>query len=395
MSRAVVAETDCFAAEARGNIWAAEGLKRPCGAPVPHPIMRIADRYVLVEALGPFAVSLAAFVVLITGHMLFNVVEVIVEHGVPLPSVLRFVALQVPGAAVMALPVSTLMGCSLAVNRLASDNEVVAMRVGGVGLGRILVPMWLMGLLASGVTLAVSEGAVPWSRRQAEELVREMVLRRQSLAFEPGKFTDTGQGIAVFVGESSPNRGELRDVMVFQKQPDDVPMVFWARRAVFRGERLYPMDADLYYFDGTGLTTLHSAGMEVDLRQVAAGPSGVHGTLGLSEMSLRELAEERDRLEATREGAGRSYAMEMQSRLAMAASCLVFAVIAGPVTLRFARGQSLVGIMAALIITFVYFLVMIWTRTLGEGGVLPVPVAAWAQNALFIAAAALGLHRLR
>ncbi len=346
--------------------------------------------------MGPFLVALLAFIVLITGHMLFTVVEVIVQHGVPLPSVLRFVVLQIPNAAVMALPVATLMGASLAVNRLASDHEVVAMRAGGVSLARMLVSIWVLGLFASGATLALSEGAVPWSREQAAHLVRDMVLRQQSLAFEPGKFTDTGQRFHVYVGDRSPEAQELRDVLLFYElQPGQSPDIFVAPRAVFRGDRLYPIDPIYYNFDGEGLTTLHSTMVEVDLRQIARSATmGIPGPTGMAEMTLRQLEEERSRREERREGSGRSYAMEIHSRLAMALSCLVFAVLAGPVTLRFARGQSLVGVMAAMIITFGYFLIMIWTRTLGEGGVLPVSVAAWAQNAVLLTAAAWGIWRL-
>lgn len=357
--------------------------------------MRIVDRYILGEALGPFAVALGAFIVLITGHMLFTVVEVIVEHGVPLPSVLRFVALQVPGAAVLALPVATLMGCALATNRLASDNEIVAMRAGGLSLARALVPLMGLGALASVATLTINETAVPWSRHEAEALVRDMVLRRQSLAFEPGRFTDTGQGITIFVGEPSPVPGELRDLMVFQSQSGDWPMLATAPSAVFRGDRLYPVGTRFYYFDGNGLTTLRSASVEIDLRQIGTGSTRLAGPTGMSEMSLRDLRAEYRRQEELAPGSGRSYALEIQARLAMAASCFVFAVLAGPVTLRFGRGQSLIGILSAMVITFVYFLVMIWTRALGEGGVLPPVVAAWAQNVVLLAAATIGIYRLR
>ena len=182
--------------------------------------MRIVDRYVLSEALGPFLVALGAFIVLVTGHMLFQVVEVIVEHGVPLPSVLRFIALQVPNATVMALPVATLMGCSLAVNRLSSDHEIVAMRTGGMSLARMMLPMWGLGIIASIATFAISEAAVPWSRAQAEALVREMVLGRQSLAFEPNQFTDTGQGITIYVNDRVAEREELRDVLILTQAVD-------------------------------------------------------------------------------------------------------------------------------------------------------------------------------
>ncbi len=357
--------------------------------------MRIADRYVLTEALGPFLVALGAFVILITGHMLFQVVEVIVEHGVPLPSVLRFVALQVPHALVMALPVSVLMGCSLAVNRLASDHEIVSMRAGGMSFARMMAPMWGLGVVATLATLAVSEAAVPWSRAEAESLIREMVLRRQSLAFEPGQFTDTGQGLHIYVGDRVAGEQELRDVLIFMMQRNDYPLLFAADRAVFRGERLYPLSPKLLFFDGESVTR-RGAGVAGPLGPVARGGGGViSGPLGMGEMTIRDLRAEYEMREEQAAGAGRSWALEMHSRLAMAVSCLVFAALAGPVTLRFARGQSLVGVMVAMVVTFGYFLVMIWTRQLGEAGALPVAVAAWAENVILIAAAALGLHRLR
>ncbi|HCA46275.1 MAG TPA: hypothetical protein DEP45_02630 [Armatimonadetes bacterium] len=358
--------------------------------------MRIVDRYILSEALGPFLVALGAFIVLVTGHMLFQVVEVIVEHGVPLPSVLRFIALQVPNATVMALPVATLMGCSLAVNRLSSDHEVVAMRTGGMSLARMMLPMWGLGIIASVATFAIGEAAVPWSRAQAEALVREMVLGRQSLAFEPNQFTDTGQGITIYVNDRIAEREELRDVLIFMTQPADYPMLFLAERAVFRGDVLYPINPRFYFFDGQSLTTQRSAGATIDLREVVTGAAGaLRGPLGMAEMTVRDLLSEFRMREEQSPGSGRSFILEAHTRLAMAVSCLVFAALAGPVTLRFARGQSLVGVMAAMIITFGYFLVMIWTRTLGENGALPVPVAAWIQNAALFAAALVGLYRLR
>ncbi len=44
--------------------------------------MTILDRYIIGETLRPLAMALLAFVTLLTGHMLFRVVEMIVEHGV-------------------------------------------------------------------------------------------------------------------------------------------------------------------------------------------------------------------------------------------------------------------------------------------------------------------------
>ena len=354
--------------------------------------MTMLDRYIIGETLRPLAMALLAFVTLLTGHMLFRVVEMIVEHGVPLPSVLHFVALQVPGAAVMALPMSLLMAACLAVNRLAADHEVTAIRAGGVSLVRTLAPIWALGIAATIAAFAINEGLVPQCRTEAERLVREMVLRRQSLAFEPGRFTTTGEGIYFYVGERG-ERGELLDVMIFQQQGADSPLLIAARRAVFRDDHLYPLSPRTYFFDRTqGPTVIASGSVDVDLRQVSRAAASTPGSYGISEMPMGELLAARDRAEVEAAGAGRSYSVELHSRLALVASCLVFAILAGPVTLRFARGQSLVGVMATLIIAFGYFLVMLWMRTLGEAGTLPVVVAAWGQN---VALAVIGLVWLR
>ena len=82
--------------------------------------MKHLDRYVLAEILVPWVVGLATFVVMITCHMLFTVVDQIVQHGVGMPSVLKFMALQVPFALTLSLPAATLLATSLALNRLAS-----------------------------------------------------------------------------------------------------------------------------------------------------------------------------------------------------------------------------------------------------------------------------------
>lgn len=357
--------------------------------------MSILDRYIIGEVLRPFFVALGAFVILLTGHMLFQVVEVIVEHGVPLPSVLRFVALQVPGAAVMALPMSMLLGACLAVNRLASDQELTAMRAGGASLVRAMLPIWVLGVFATVATFAVNEGLVPRSKAEAERLVREMVLRRQSLAFEPGRFTDTGEGVHFYVGDRGPRPGELSDVLIFHQQGGGFPLLITARSAVFEGEHLYPVRARSYHLDREqGLTVVASGGVDIDLRQVARAASST-GSYGVGDMPMRELLEQRAQAEQQAPGAGRSYSVELHSRLSMVASCLVFALLAGPVTLRFARGQSLVGVMLALVIVFGYFLVMLWTRTMGEVGTLPVAVAAWLQDGVLAVVALVGLWRLR
>jgi lipopolysaccharide export LptBFGC system permease protein LptF len=77
------------------------------------------------------------------------------------------------------------------------------------------------------------------------------------------------------------------------------------------------------------------------------------------------------------------YRLQVHWALALPLACLVFAVLGGPMTLRFARGGSLTGALLALAVMCVYYLLKLWSDMLGNTGALPPAVAAWWQTVLF------------
>ena len=60
--------------------------------------MSLLDRLAASEVIGPLFIGTITFVVLIVGHLLFGVIRPVVERGVPLSVVLRFVVYQAPNA---------------------------------------------------------------------------------------------------------------------------------------------------------------------------------------------------------------------------------------------------------------------------------------------------------
>ena len=356
--------------------------------------MKIIDRYVYRELAGPFLMGLLTFVVLITGHILFTVIQVVVEHGITMTSVARFVMLQVPGATVLALPVSSLLASSLALNRLSSENELVAMRVSGAPLARILVPALMLGALASGVSLVLNERAVPWADREAQALMSQMIVKERSLAFKANQFVDTGEGVAFYVRQVDHAQDLLYGVNVFLMQPSDPPILVQAAQAKFTGSGVELGRCHAYFIDATGKFTGGPArSISIDLSH----PMTQGADTGKRErnMTLGELAHEYFATETMARGSGRGYALELHWRLALALSCLAFAAVAGPVTLRFGRGQNLIGVLTTIVMVFVYYVLMLWLKSFGAAGKLPPSVAAWSLDILLLAGAIAGISRAR
>ena len=355
---------------------------------------KLIDRYVTREILGPFGVALLTFVVLITGHILFTVVQVIVEHGVPLPNIAKFLALQVPRAVVLALPVSTLLGCSLGLNRLASEHELTALRTAGVSLPRIMRPALLLGAVAVVAAFLISEYAVPWANGEAKRMLHQIALSQRALVFRPGKFTEANPNIHFFVEQVDRGQNLLKGVYFFVNQQGDFPVLFQARQARFTARVLQATDARFYHLDKKGnLTWATMASADVNVGSLLSGTTPQFSSI--ETMRFGELIAKWRQREQQHAGYGRRFAVEIHWRIALAFSCLVFALLAGAITQYFSTTQQLAGVLVTLLVVFVYYVLMLWLRMLGNAGSLPPVVSGWLLNGTIVAASLLAIWRQR
>jgi len=130
--------------------------------------MRLLDRYVFMEALAPFAFGMAAFNgILFASDPLRKAIVVFVENHVPVQEAVLLLLYRVPIIMAMTFPMAMLLGTLLGVGRLSSDNEAAAMFAGGASVHRLLVPVWVLGLLISAVAFGLTSDLShkPWLPR--------------------------------------------------------------------------------------------------------------------------------------------------------------------------------------------------------------------------------------
>ena len=77
--------------------------------------------------------------------------------------------------------------------------------------------------------------------------------------------------------------------------------------------------------------------------------------------------------------------MAFHLRLAVPWACLIFAILGAALGSRPQRASSGVGFGFSVIIIFVYYVIMSFSKALGENGSLPPAMAAWVANLVFLA----------
>lgn len=126
----------------------------------------ILPRYVFGQILKAFVLAL---ITLTCVFVLFMVVPKAAETGLGPLQIIGLLPLAVPGTIPYTAPLALLFAVSVVYGRIASDNEVIAVKASGLGVMTVLWPSFLLGVVMSLGLLVLTQEVIPRSNRAAKE----------------------------------------------------------------------------------------------------------------------------------------------------------------------------------------------------------------------------------
>ena len=123
--------------------------------------MRILTRYIISEMLSVFLVTLTSMTVFVT---LFLVGEEAVDKGYGLVGVLRTIPFFIPQSLALTVPGTMLLASTIVYGRVASSNEVIAVKSMGLSPMVLIWPTIMLAALVSFLAVWVNDKAVSWGR---------------------------------------------------------------------------------------------------------------------------------------------------------------------------------------------------------------------------------------
>jgi len=131
--------------------------------------MRIIDRYVVREFLKYLATTLFAFVAIYFIIDIFERVDDIIEHSVPLSVALKYYVYKVPYMCFNVFPFTLLFASLLTVRQFVANNEVVAITASAISPYRFLFPIVIIGVVFAVFIFAANEMILPYTNEKYEE----------------------------------------------------------------------------------------------------------------------------------------------------------------------------------------------------------------------------------
>ena len=362
----------------------------------------ILDRYMVRNFLAPFLLCIVAIIaIMITMDLLNNANDFLRANFTPL-MVGQFYLRQVPQILVMIMDAAILLATLYTLSAMSRRNEIISMLGAGRSLIRVLLPLLVLGAVASLVVLAMNYEWAPSAQaakdtmlRQADKGVDKAAQRnRREAASTYNVMYRNREDHRTWFMWRVPNNLSLGGpkidfVVIIQDDGQGNMLKTWyAKRASwFPGSnewRLY----NAHVIDTAAMNSENPV-IPSYSRLIIEEPwsetpwSVLSGKVNADYLSVPELAPYLNPALTMENQKLRRYQTTLHSRLSLPFRCILMVLLAAPLGIVTSRRGVLGGVATAVsLFVLVYFLYSIGLK-MGEGGYVSPGMGAWGVLAIF------------
>jgi lipopolysaccharide export system permease protein len=403
--------------------------------------------YLAQEFLFAFVIGFLFFFFLFFVNILLVMAEEIFSKDVPVREIILLLVYNVPQILALTFPFAALIGSLMAIGRLSSDNELLAMRASGVPLSVVFRVLLLVGLGFSMISFVANDYLLPVSTLHSGRIWRRIVYsnpgieleqysinRHDDMTIVTGRVegstfldftvldrTEDGKRRTIFARDATLREGEetgvvsleLHDVLIQLKDPNEPSEFEYSRVQTMQYN--VPLTSIQPSLQSPGPREMSSvdvwAAISVKRERLTERQiewerqrDRLQQTLVLEirharELSAVSLAQARRRTGAPQAAAAALeahlakpirdrtlayYEYEFHKKVALPVACLAFFVFAFPVGLLARKSGRAVGFGVGLLVSIIYWGLLVGGQTLAPNLTVPAAVAAWAPDVVVL-----------
>jgi lipopolysaccharide export system permease protein len=360
-------------------------------------------QYLVRQTLATVVMTVGVFTgILLLGNVLREVTLLLLNEQVRALTVFKALGLLVPYVLVFALPMGLLTAMLLTFGRLSAEQELNAMRGGGVSVVSLVTPVLLMAVGFSCLSGFINLYLAPRCRMAYKDMLAELRQVRPATVLTAGRFVKDIPGYIIYVSKVSD--AQMHDVLISKvdKEGEVTTILQAARGVVEPGPETNQFVLRLFEARGSTLEKGVLQAMPFyagEAEFILDLPKQRARSIKLNEMTFFDLLEERRRVEQLLGGALGLEAkllpagardkvlsplkVQLHHQVAFSFACLGFTLIGIPLGIRSHRKETSVGVAVALVLVLVYYSFFILADALATRAQWHPWLFCWIPNFLF------------
>lgn len=367
--------------------------------------MRILDRYIILDIIRAFVSTILLFCVLYILIDLATNLNECISNKVPTQTIITYYLSFFPLIFVQTAPIACLMSVLFTYSSLNNNNEVIALRAGGLDFWKITRPAIIFAFIAAAFVFLVNERFVPASSQLSQEIREQKIdlnvpqnkSKPQSVKY---LFFYGADNKLFFIDLYDPST-KLMTGLTIIKQDSKQRMTekVTAGKAEWTGATWRLSTCQIAHYNPEDQTVLGDVQFfkETTMKLEERPEDLLQQRTRTSSMNIRDLKDYIKRFK----GSGaiavvNSLRVDLYQQIAYPFACIVIIFTGLPFALVTGRrkGLTFASIGIALVIGFLFYVLNAISLALGKGGVLPPLAAAWFTPLLFSSVGVYLIHEL-
>ena len=356
-------------------------------------MMSLLHRYVLKRFIYCYVLSATGLIGIFLVVDFFERIDEFIRRDMPYSDLVFYFIYKIPSIAFYMAPQAVLLATVVTLAVLARDNEIIAMKAGGIGVVGITLPIVGASFVIALLVLASNEYIVPIANKKMNYIFKVKVQGNPTYGgtyVEEDPFTKqlwfVAKDKAIWnIRQFDPEEIRISDARIFYRFDNGlIRKRIDVKEVVWNGTHWEFVDGFLRTFDQEGNGTTEY--FEKKIIPVLETPDDFVRNIIIhsDEMSLRELYKEIQ--EMTLEGKDTlKHRVEFHQKISYPFISIVLALLAIPLSLRSSRhGGVLFCVGINLAMGFVFSFLYAMGVSLGFGGFFSPLFAAWGPFILFL-----------
>lgn len=337
--------------------------------------------------------------------------EILVRSSAPPLTVGYLFSLAIPFTLTFTVPLGVLVGVLIALSRMSSDGEIIAMRAAGVPSRKVIAPVLTFAVVATLITATASLWLTPYATTRTYKVLNQLVAAELTAEVQPRIFEEQFPNRILYIGDLIPGPvTRWRNVFIADLTPPEEqkkedhdrgqgPRITAASDAIavpdvphnqiqlsLRNGVTYEVGKDIseYY------TTSGHSGEQI-LEATKPNEVKAKSYTEIDTVPLYRIAYTDNKLDLDNVTQAR---IELHQRLALPPACFLLALIGIPLGVSSRKGGKSAAFVLTVALAFIYWMGLLAASGLAKQHKLPVGVALWIPNTIFAVIGLILLIRL-
>ena len=189
--------------------------------------MRLIDRYLLRQLMGPTLLATAALTaVALLSQSLAGLDLIVNERQSPIVF-LKITLLYMPQLINMILPIAVFVSALVALNRLHTEQEIVVCFAGGMSRWRVIAPAMRLACTVAFLALVMNLFVQPAAFRALRQELFDVRTDLAATLVREGEFTEPAPGLTVYA-QSIDSHGDMHNLFIHQANPNGAATTYTA-----------------------------------------------------------------------------------------------------------------------------------------------------------------------